>query len=204
MNSYFKFLNNILIANEPVKSIIISLIVSTTICISVLVIGFLIEKLEYIEVFILRKIVKSSKRAIFIEDRLTFPGTMLHEMAHAFFAWLTGAQIQKIRLLKFFDAHKLGEVLYCPKGTKLQRCFQMSATSCAPVIMGLIELNLLIKLWSIYTNSYIHALIIYLFICIFNHMSMSDADIKGYLTGMKYLYPVIFLICYAIRIYIYR
>lgn len=204
LNILFHSLDTLVQAGEPVKTILISGIMTTLTCLFVMLIGIAVEHIEQLELRLLNRVLPS-KTALFIEDRLTFPGTMLHECAHAFFAWLTGAQVLKVKLLVFFNAHKLGEVLYRPRGTRVQQAVQMAFASCAPVIMGILELSAIIKIWQYFQPTRgIKLLLIYLFICIFNHMSMSDADVKGYLRGLAVLYPVIFLIYYAIRLYAFR
>ena len=200
----FHALDELVDVGEPYKTLLISGIVTTLTCISVMLIGILSERIERVEYRLLRNMF-THKAVITILEYLTFPGVMLHECAHALFAWFTGAQINKVRLLVFFNAHKLGEVIYTPRGNKLQRSVQMSFTSCAPVIMGLIELSIIVYvLHTCVIALWLKILLIYLFICILNHMSMSELDVRGYLRGMLIVYPVLFLVFYAIRLYVYR
>lgn len=204
MDILMRFLDNAVSLPEPWKTLIIAFIITVITCIAVILIGSGIAAFEQLEMRILTKLF-SQKTAIFIEDRLTFLGTMLHETAHALIAWATGAQVVKMRLLTFFDAHRLGYVHFQPRGNRVQQYFQLSLISCAPVILGMIELNII---WIILENMIIpiglRIFLIYLFISILNHMSMSKADIKNYCRGLKIVAPVMFLIFYGIRIGFYR
>lgn len=191
--------------DEPLKTILIAAAMSIITCVSVIIIGAGIEAFQRLELKILTKFV-SPKAAIFIEDRLTFPGTMLHEIAHALIAWLTGVIVQKIKLLTFFDAHRLGYVYFCPRGNRVQQYFQLSVVSCAPVLLGMTELNVLhyINTHVLLMPLYMRILIIYLFISILNHMTMSTADIKNYCRGLIVVFPVVTLVFYFIRLFAYR
>ena len=199
-----ELLENLIVAEEPVKTILISFVLTIIACVSVIIIGAAVEKLEIFEMKFLSKLT-SPKKALFIEDRLTFPGTILHECAHAVTAWATGAKVTKVKFLTFFDAHKLGCVYFQPRGNMLQQRFQLSLTSCAPVLVGMSALNLLMYInTAIAMPWYFRALSIYLMISIFNHMTMSTADIKNYLRGLISVFPVVFLIFYAVRLFNYR
>lgn len=200
----FRALDSLIQVGEPYKTLLISGIVTTLTCLSVIIIGLLIERLQRLEMKLLRNVF-SNNLSVFIIDRVTFPGTMLHECAHALFAWFTGAQVQRVKLLTFFNAHTLGEVIYAPRGNKLQQHVQMTFTSCAPVIMGIIELSILAKLFQTFIFPFwLSFLLSYLFICILNHMSMSDVDIKCYLRGLIFVFPILFLFSYAARLWLYR
>lgn len=203
-NRIFHFFDKLIPVTEPLQSVLISLVLTIITCISVILIGAGVEKLEQLEIKGL-KILFKSKTAVFIINRLTFPGTILHECAHAAFAWATGAKVEKIKLLTFFDAHCLGYVYFSPRGNKLQQRFQLAISSCAPVFVGLTTLSIIIKLW-IYFNpsSGWKCLLVYSFISVFNHMSMSEPDIKNYCKGLVGVFPILFLLFYAIRFYCYR
>lgn len=189
---------------EPLKTILIAFIMAVITCVSVIIIGAGIEKIQKLEIKLLMHFM-SPKKALFIADRLTFPGTMLHEIAHALIAWITGAVIQKIKLLTFFDAHRLGYVYFCPRGNRVQQYFQLSIVSCAPVLLGMIELNVIYSIYtSIIAPLWLQILLIYLFISILNHMTMSTADVKNYCRGLIVVLPVVFLVFYFIRLIAFR
>lgn len=116
---------------------------------------------------------------------LTFPGTILHELSHAFVATVTGAKVTEI---SFFDfgGMSLGHVNYIPRGTKFMRGLQNSLTACAPVISGCIALVFLFNWLSSFeqsTPAYIG--IIYLIVCVIDHMTMSLVDAVNYFRGIK-------------------
>ena len=195
-----KFLDDIIIGPEPIKTISIALAATIIMCVSVIIIGFIIDKLERLELRLFTKIF-SEQKAVFIVDRLTFPGTMLHELSHALFAWATGAHVKKVKMLTFFDSHRLGYVNFQPTGKKSQQRIQLALTSCAPVLMGMIELHILILLIQTTVSIWLQILLMYLFISILNHMSMSEQDIKNYLKGLLSVFPIIMLFCYATRLF---
>lgn len=199
-----KMLDAVIQTEEPLKTILISFVMSILTCVSVIIIGAGIEKIQKLEIKLLMHFM-SPKKALFIADRLTFPGTMLHEIAHALIAWTTGAVIQKIKLLTFFDAHRLGYVYFCPRGNKVQQYFQLSIVSCAPVLLGMIELNIIYGIYtSIIAPLWLQILLIYLFISILNHMTMSTADVKNYCRGLIVVLPVVFLVFYFIRLIAFK
>lgn len=130
-----------------------------------------------------------AETACFIFNKLTFLGVILHELSHALFCLVSGAKITDIRLFKL-KGNNLGYVSYKTRGNFLLRAFQQAFSSCAPVIMGVICLALLIKV-----KSYFVSLIIwgYLFFSIFVHSRMSDSDIKCYVKGILFVAPTIYL-----------
>lgn len=194
------FLDELIIADEPIKSIAIAIAMAIIICTSVIFIGLLIDKLGKLEIKIITKL-SSEKRALFIMNRLMFPGVVMHELAHVLFAWATGAQIKKVRMITFFDAHRLGYVNFQPTGKKSQQRIQLALTSCAPVMMGLIELYIIQLLMQTAFAPWQQFLLIYLFVSILNHMSMSEQDVKNYLRGMLTVFPLVLLTIYAMRIF---
>lgn len=181
----------------PYKGLLCAWIAAILVSAAVIFVGFLIERFEQIELKFFSGLF-GSKIGLIIEDRLTFPGTMLHEIAHALFAWMTGAKLTKVKLLTFFDSHRLGYVNFSTQGTLFQQYVQLSLASCAPVIMGWLELRtIMMILTNMTTTTPVKVLLIYLFISIFNHMSMSDQDIKNYVKGLTRIFPLIYIICYT-------
>lgn len=113
-----------------------------------------------------------------IANRLTFPGVIHHECAHALLVVLTGAKIEHIEL--FHPQHDwLGSVTWYPRaiffGAKSIQCTLVSA---APVIFGVLDVYLLYafllprctQIWQI-------VLVVYLMLSIFFHATMSRQDI---------------------------
>lgn len=199
-NALLDLLNQIIIAPEPWKTLLISFVATIITCVSVIAIGFVIEKLENLEYRLLTKSL-SQQKALFVMDRLTFPGTILHELSHALFAWATGAKVQKIKMITFFDSHRLGYVNFQPCGKKSQQRIQLALTSCAPVLTGIIALHIILLLFPSAVAPWHQVLLVYLFISIFNHMSMSNQDIKNYLRGLVSVFPIMMIFFYAVRLF---
>jgi hypothetical protein len=165
-------------------------ILSIIIVCSVIFIGYIINKLEQIEMFLLSKWF-GYKAANIICNYITFPGIIIHELSHALLAILTGAKIKEIKLIEFNTNGRLGHVVYYLCGNKIQHAIQHSITSCAPVLTGIlieyviwkVVFNVALPVWSI-------ILLIYVSISVFNHMSMSKEDVKNYCRGLWVLLPV--------------
>lgn len=127
-------------------------------------------------------VVLGSNFAYVFCNYLTFPGTILHELSHAFVAVVTGAKVTEI---SFFDfGPSLGHVSYRPRGTKFMRALQNSLTACAPVISGCIALPLLIILLGSVKSVVATIGVIYLMVCVIDHMTMSITDIINYFKGI--------------------
>lgn len=179
-------------------------LITALIFLSVIIIGWAINKLENLQIRFLSKIVKR-ETAVNICNYATFPGVCLHELAHAVMAWLTGAKVVEICFFALGDDGRLGYVSYAPRGSKLQQKFQIAATSCAPVLFGLQFLILLVFLlctvqlpWYSYIAGW------YVAISVLDHMSMSSVDIKCYVKSMFIFLPLIFIISYVIILFAYR
>lgn len=130
-----------------------------------------------------------------IANRLTFPGVVHHECAHALFVILTGAKIQKIELFHPQN-DRLGSVTWSPKpvfpGAQSIQCTLVSA---APVILGILNFCLIyVYLIPKCSSAWQIILVIYLMISIFFHATMSSQDISIALKGL----PVCALIVFAI------
>ena len=120
--------------------------------------------------------------AFVFSNFLTFPGTVLHELSHAFVATITGAKVTEI---SFFDfGPSLGHVSYRPRGNKFFCALQNSLTACAPVISGCIALSLLFILISKVESVLATIGVIYLIVCVIDHMTMSITDIINYFRGI--------------------
>lgn len=113
---------------------------------------------------------------------LTFPGTILHELSHAFVATITGAKVTEISFFDFGPA--LGHVSYRTRGNKFMRALQNSLTACAPVISGCIALPLLIILLGKIESIPAIIGVIYLIVSVIDHMTMSIIDIVNYFKGI--------------------
>lgn len=119
---------------------------------------------------------------------LTFPGVVIHELSHALAAIITGARITKMALFKPSRDGTLGYVNIATKGKRSRQGLQMAAVSCAPVVSGMLWLNLIGRVLRGYEVHWTTAaFLIYLWICVMCHMSMSGADLKAYRKGCFYL-----------------
>ncbi len=135
--------------------------------------------------------------AFFVRNRLTFIGTVHHELAHALFATLSGAKVTKIELFHV-RGNQLGCVEFYTRGNVVIQALQMTLSSIAPVICGGISLCLLTWVWRYHCIEEWHYILTgYLFISIFFHMNMSTQDIKNAWKGM----PLSIVICYLIFLF---
>ncbi len=145
-----------------------------------------------------------SRAAFIICNYLTFPGTVHHELSHALMAFLTGA---KIKSIKFFpDKKALGSVEIVPRGNIFLSSLQLSLSSAAPVIFGVLSLSASWKLIYPGLKEIWHYILFwYLFFCILMHMTMSSEDrrvfIRGLIPSIILLYLVFLgLACFGILI----
>lgn len=130
-----------------------------------------------------------------------FPGVMIHELSHAFFAVITGAKITEVALFKVEDG-ALGHVNFKNRGNIIVRALQNIFISCAPMLVGA-AVVIGCGLWlSVLPAGYIWLKIIiwYLMISMFFHMTMSPADIKVYIKGVPLFIVILFLIAVPLRL----
>lgn len=133
-----------------------------------------------------------SKAAFFIRNRLTFVGTVHHELSHALFAWVSGAKVTKIELFHV-RGNQLGCVEFVPRGNRLSKSIQLTLASIAPVICGGVSLCVLSWLLRYRCTAYWHYIITgYLLVSIIFHMNLSSQDVKNALRGL----PIPMIICY--------
>ena len=199
MFSFFDDLLSGLGLSELATDAIVCLIVTTIICVSVIIIGYLVNKVEQWQLHLMSDKV-GSKIASFICNRVTFPGTIIHELSHALFALLTGAKVLEVKCFEMFAHGRLGHVKFAMVGTKLKRMVQLSFVSCAPVIVGLILEYILIKVIFTYELSLgIQIFLWYMMVSIADHMSMSSVDIKNYLKGLILVFPMIMVVMLAVK-----
>lgn len=184
----------------PYKSLVICGIISISIILSVIIIGALIEKLEILQIRLLTQAF-NAKVACLIVNRLTFVGTIIHEYSHAFFAMLSGAKVTEIRCFDIGKGDQLGHCSFYTQGSKLQQMMQLTLTSCAPVVMGLLFETILIKfILPLDMNIGLRIFVWYCIISIADHMTMSSVDIKNYCRGLVMLLPLLFAIVWVLRL----
>ncbi len=158
----------------------------------VMLIGFIVSLADLLSVKLLSMIL-GGRAAFLIRNYITWPGTVLHELSHAFFAFITGAEIKEIRL--FPRGEKLGSVSIIPRGNLLLRSLQLSLSAIAPVITGLICIFIMwVHLLPGLNKVWHYVLFWYLFISVFFHMSLSPEDRKNFFSGMIPTAVLIFLI----------
>lgn len=160
---------------------------------AMVVIGLIASALEHIINAIIGTFLGSTFAIIFC-NYLTFPGTILHELSHAALATLTGARVTEI---SFFDLSltSLGHIKYRNKGPKWLRGIQDSLTACAPVISGVVALAILFGILTGSSHSLgISILLIYLIVCVIDHMTMSIPDIINYFRGILPTSILVFII----------
>ena len=182
--------------------LLVSFIMTCVIVLFVIVVGRVID---IIETFLMDRlsILLSPKWASFIMNRLTFVGTILHELAHAIVVWLTGAKVIKIRLFELAANGRLGHVEFALRGPKWKQLLQLSLGSCAPVLFGLLEEYILIRIVLFHElDLKIQILLWYFIISIFVHMSMSKEDLKHYIHGLLVVIPIIMLLCMAFQYFL--
>lgn len=191
-----QFLNDVFIKmgfDGFILDMIVSAIFSLGLVLSVILIGHLIERLEQYQLRILANGI-GSKIAYFVCNRVTFVGTIVHELSHALFVVLTGAILRKVRLFEISADGTLGHVEFSLTGPKWKQCCQLSLVSCAPVFVGILLEYILLRVVFLYNFGFVRELLLWYFIIsILDHMSMSHVDIKNYLKGMIIVYPMIFV-----------
>ena len=136
-----------------------------------------------------------------IVNYVMFPGVMIHELAHAFFAVITGAKITEVALFKVQDG-SLGHVNFRNRGNIIIVALQNIFISSAPMFVGA-AVVIGCGLWlSVLPAGYIwlKILIWYLMVSMFFHMTMSSADIKVYIRGVPLFIIFLFLIAVPLRL----
>ena len=163
------------------------------------VLVFLGLLIHYLDLLLTGAIAKATNNtvAFIFRNYLTYPGTVHHELAHALFAFITGAKVLRINLIP--RGNRLGSVEFETRGNIFMKAVQLSLSAVAPVICGAVSMFLMI--YFILPNCSIawhYLLFIYIFISIFFHMTMSTQDIRNFLKG----FPVCMLILFVIFLFV--
>lgn len=175
------------------SDLVASLIFVLVILSVVPIIGIVMNRIELIQMKFLSKLF-GTKIAEFICNRLLFMGTVVHELSHALFAFLSGAVVTKIRCFTLFSKDTLGYVMFSTKGNAFKRSFQLAFTSCASTVTGCLLIMLLTYLFrNPNTSTLYKVVIVYLGLSIADHMSMSPVDTKNYLKGCMCIFVVFFV-----------
>jgi len=136
-----------------------------------------------------------------IVNYVMFPGVMIHELSHAFFAVITGAEITEVALFKVEDG-ALGHVNFKNRGNIFLVALQNIFISSAPMFVGAAVVIGCIFWLMVLPAGYIWLKIIiwYLMISMFFHMTMSPADIKVYVKGIPLFIVILFIIAVPLRL----
>ena len=128
--------------------------------------------------------------AYVFRNYLTWPGTVHHEFSHALLAFLTGAKVTRISLIPHGQA--LGQVEYSPRGGRVLQAIQMSLSSAAPILCGMVtEALLILRVYPICDVWWKYALFVYLAVSIFLHMTLSREDLINLWNG---IIPTVFVL----------
>lgn len=181
-----------------ISHIVASSLITVFLAFAVIVVGWTVDYLESLQMRCMRKFF-SRKTVIFICNYVTFVGTVIHELSHAFMAWSMGARIHEIKVFETQDNGRLGHVTFSTCGSRFTQRAQLVFISCAPVLFGSLLVYLLLKAVTIGELSTVWRIIgWYYIISIIDHMSMSSADIKNYTRGLLRIAPVVFLFSWVI------
>lgn len=174
-------------------------------CAALVGIGSLVNYIELIQMELMMHVMPR-KVAFIVCNYVTFIGTVLHETAHAFVGFITGAKITEFKPLEISKSGRLGHVSFKTRGSKAKQAFQLSMTSCAPTLSGLIWCYVLLRTLINHSLPWSgRLLLIYLLISIFDHMSMSDVDVKNYMKGMLVVFPITMFIMFGlVHLYVAR
>lgn len=175
--------------------ILVSFVFVALFMMSVIIIGIICNYLEQLQIRLVSKYVGQTF-AIFIFNRVLFIGTVIHELSHAFFAWISGAKVTKVRCLTLFSKDTLGYCEFIPRGNIFVKSFQLAFASCAPTVTGCFILYLCSRYFTSF-SSLGKVIIFYVGLSVLNHMSMSSQDVKNYIKGSICMYIIIFVFTMA-------
>lgn len=184
---------NDLLTQVREQPLLLPILIPTAAAASVIIIGMLIGAVRNLITKFIFRLTGNKKLTLLIMNYVTFPGTVIHELSHALFATMTGAKVTEISFFPKGDT--LGHVNYITNGGILAKRIQLSLTSCAPVITGLIIQIPVI--WAAekgyFDRPLIMAVVIYTDISIITHADMSRTDLSNYIRGLKILLPAAWL-----------
>lgn len=128
----------------------------------------------------------------------TYPGVLFHELSHALFAFITGAKIKRIALLRTVredGSIELGHVEFIPSVNPVLRSFQQCMAAVAPSVTGLAAIIALIVFARDLCGSvwWAWVLWVYAMICLVFHSGMSRQDV--YEAGRGAILVAVVLFC---------
>lgn len=178
---------------------IISLFITAVLMFFVVVVGRFVD---YLDNLLINKIgsVTGTRLAAFVINRVMFVGTVFHELSHALFAKLAGAEVTKIRCFVLFSKDTLGYVHFNTRGSPVSQSVQACLSACAPVLTAFVTVPLFAYLAMTYSGGFgCNLFFAYCAVSILCHASMSPADLKLYAKGAIWVYPMFSLLVFAIR-----
>ncbi len=129
---------------------------------------------------------------------LTYPGTVHHELSHAFIIFLTGGKVKTISLIP--SPATLGHVEFETRGNIFFRSLQLSLSAVAPVMLGLItEALLFTKVYPGISGTWPTVLFFYVAASIFIHLTLSIQDIINFFHGLIPSIIAVFIVLSALN-----
>ena len=175
------------------QTILDSLLMTFTIFLVIPFAGFLVHLLGRGILMCISRFI-SMRLTMFIANRITFVGVVHHELSHAAFAVITGAEVSNINLFKP-NQNSLGSVSITPRGNFVIRSIQLMLSSIAPVITGCISLYLIFNyIFPLDLGVLLNIVKVYIALSILLHMEMSFADIKGAFKGLPVCFSIGFVV----------
>lgn len=177
-----------ILAKQILPAFTDALLVPVFLCLAGLLFEFLGKAVTAVAALFL-----GQKRAFILVNRVLFIGTVHHELAHALFAFLTGAKVVKIVPIRFHGM-ELGEVDIIPRGNVFFRSMQQGMSAIAPVVCGCASLALLYVFVLPLCQVFWQMLLVHvLAVSILLHMNMSGQDVRVAFKGLPGCIVILFL-----------
>lgn len=136
----------------------------------------------------------------FIINRLTFPGTIHHELSHALLAAVSGARVTRIRLFNLHGS-TLGSVQLIPRGGALLQSLQLCLSAIAPALCGMVTLYLLTQVaFPMSTQPWQRIVLGYLSFSVLIQMTLSRQDLKNARRGLPLTFWLLFTVFFLLGI----
>lgn len=172
---------------------VLALVKAVLVPLCVLLLGLVIETITQIILQLLALFV-GRHTAWLIVNRVLFIGTVHHELAHALFAFLSGAKVTRIVPIRF-HGKELGQVDFIPRGNIVFRSLQQTLSAIAPVICGCATLSLLYFAVLPLCRLLWQQIIVYAVGgSILLHMNMSSQDMKVAWKGLPICVLILFFV----------
>ena len=160
----------------------VSAVLTVIVILTPVIVGLLLHGVETLQFKVIGAF--SHDLARFFVNYLTFPGVVIHEMSHLFFAVVTGAEVRDVCFFGDDDGH-LGHVTTHSRGPWFVVALQYTLIAIAPIIVGLaLGYFLLWYIWAEPHPLWANVGLWYLLVSIINHCTMSESDIEGYFRGV--------------------